>query len=165
MAIGAWASSMLSLAFFIFLGLLPNWRSELVEAIRGIGKPVKRILIVDDDPDVLQLWTRMLNSCDDALEIVAALSGEEALAQLRAGPPDLVLLDILMPDVDGWQVLELKRQDEAICDIPVVLVSAQDPTERPPASEALLVTIGEGISLNKLFHCSLEVSARLLKPE
>jgi CheY-like chemotaxis protein len=122
-------------------------------------------LIADDDPDVLQLWTRLLRSYDGALEIATASDGTQTLAALRAARPDLVLLDILMPGLDGWQVLALKRRDEAICDVPVILVSAQDPTEKPPASQALLITMGEGIPLRKLLRCALELSALLLKPE
>ena len=76
-----------------------------------------------------------------------------------------MLLDIVMPDANGWQVLKLKSQDKAIRDIPVVLVSAQDPTEQPSASEVLLVTMGDGLSLSRLLRCSLEVSALLLKPD
>ena len=144
-------------------------RADLQEAIRAVGKPVRRILVVDDDPDVLRLFTRMLHSCDEAadgpLEVVTASGGEEALDRLRSDPPDLVLLDIIMPQVDGWQVLELKGRDEMIRNIPVVLVSAQDPREQPLASQALLATMGKGLPLSKLLRCSLEISALLLRPD
>ena len=56
-------------------------------------------------------------------------------------------------------------QDETIKDIPVVLITAQDPTGQPLASRVLLATMGEGLSLNKLLRGSLELSALLLKPD
>ena len=143
----------------------PVTRADLEEAIKAVDTPVKHVLVVDDDPDVLQLLTRMLHACDDALEVTTALSGEQALDELRSGSPDLMLLDIVMPDMDGWQVLALKSQDEAIRDIPVILISAQDPSEQPMASKILLATKGEGLSLSKLLRCSLELSALLLKPD
>jgi len=143
----------------------PVTRPVLEEAIRAVGKPVRRVLVVDDDPDALQLFTRMLQTCDGALEVVTASSGEQALAELRGSPPDLVLLDIIMPEVNGWQVLATKSQDDAIKDIPVILVSAQDPREQPLASRALLATMGEGLSLSKVLRCSLELSALLLQPD
>ena len=143
----------------------PVTRSQLEEAVRGVGRPVERILLVDDEPDVLQLWTRMLRSYDGDVSIHTALGGVEALAELRAHHPDLMLLDLVMPDVDGWQVLAVKREDETIRDIPVVLVSAQDPTEQPPRSQALLVTMGEGLSLSQVLRCSLRLSTALLEPE
>ena len=141
----------------------PVKRIDLEKAIQGTGEPVKRVLVVDDDADVLALWTRMLHACDSAPEVVTASTGAQALDALRARSPDLMLLDVVMPDMDGWQVLELKNQDETIRGIPVVLVSGQDPMQQPVASPALLATMGEGLSLSTLLRCSLELSALLLK--
>jgi len=142
----------------------PVTRADLEGVIEAIGKPVKRILAVDDDADVLQLWTRMLRAYDSALEVVTASSGEQALEKMRSRPPDLVLLDVVMPDMNGWQVLECKSQDEAIRNVPVVLVSARDPVAEPIASQLLLVTMNGGLALSKLLHCSLELSKLLFKP-
>lgn len=142
----------------------PVTRADLEGVIEAIGKPVKRILAVDDDADVLQLWTRMLRAYDSALEVVTASSGEQALKKMRNRPPDLVLLDVVMPDMNGWQVLECKSQDEAIRNVPVVLVSARDPVAEPIASQLLLVTMNGGLALSKLLHCSLELSKLLFKP-
>lgn len=142
----------------------PVERHHLEQALCKGRQPVRRVLIVDDDPDVLHLWELMLRACDGGLEIITATSGSEALAHLQARHPDLVLLDVLMPDMDGWEVLERKRRDATLQDIPVVLVSAQDLTEQPVASDVLLVTIGGGIPLNKLVRCCLSLSAELLRP-
>ena len=149
----------------------PVTRADLQKVIadeyirRVIGRPLKRVLVVDDDPDVLVLLTRLLHACDDTLEVVTARNGKQALEELRGSSPDFVLLDIVMPDLDGWQVLELKNRDETIRDIPVILVSAQDPTEQPRGSRLVVATMGEGLSLSKVLHCSLELSALLLKPD
>lgn len=142
----------------------PVTRADLEGAMQVVGKPVGHILVVDDDPDVLQLFTRMLRACDGTLEVTAASSGEQALDELCSKPPDLVLLDVVMPEMDGWQVLALKDRDEMMRDIPVVLVSAQDPREQPLTSQALVATMGSGLSLNKLLRCSLGISALLLQP-
>jgi signal transduction histidine kinase/CheY-like chemotaxis protein len=143
----------------------PVTRSKLEEAIQMADRPVRRVLVVDDDPDVLQLFSRMLHVYDDTLEIVTASDGEQALDQLHRLPPDLMLLDIVMPDMDGWQILEAMRQDKGIEDIPTFFVSAQDPADQPLVSKFLLVTMDEGLSLSKLLRCSLETSALLLEPE
>jgi signal transduction histidine kinase/CheY-like chemotaxis protein len=143
----------------------PVDRLDLVRAIQSVGHPVKRILVVDDDPEVTQLFRRMLVTHDPTLEITTAASGLEALQALCTGPVDLVLLDVILPDMDGWQVLARKQQDAAIRDIPVVLVSAQDPAERPVTSRALLATLGDEISLSKLLRCSLGISKILLEPD
>jgi signal transduction histidine kinase/CheY-like chemotaxis protein len=143
----------------------PVTRTDLQEVMQAAGKPVRRVLVVDDDPDVLRLFTRMLRACDETLEVATALSGKQALDELRSSLPDLMLLDIVMPVMDGWQVLEIKERDGTIRDIPVILVSAQDPRERPLASQALLATMDDGLSLSKLVRCSLEISALLLQPD
>jgi CheY-like chemotaxis protein len=85
---------------------------------------VATILVVDDEPDI-RLLTK-LNLERDGHTIVTAGNGTEALAAVSDAPPDLILLDVMMPEVDGWAVLEqLKAQrGNAISDIPVVLITA-----------------------------------------
>jgi CheY-like chemotaxis protein len=107
----------------------------------------------------------MLRVCDGALSISTAASGEDALRAVRVDPPDLILLDIIMPGMDGWQVLEHLRRDRRTAETPVVLVSAQDLVEKPPESKLLVSTIGDGLSPAKLLRCSLALSDLLLQPE
>lgn len=143
----------------------PVSRKDLQSAIEAVGKPVKRVLVVDDDPSVLGLWSRMLDAMGAGLEVVQASSGMEALDALYHNRPDMVMLDVIMPHFDGWEVLKQKYQDEAIRDIPVILVSARDPMDLPFSSQALLVSIGDGIPLGKLMACSLRISELLLNPD
>jgi signal transduction histidine kinase/CheY-like chemotaxis protein len=143
----------------------PVTRADLVRAIEAVGRPVRRVLLVDDDPDALALFSQMLTICDSTLEVLSASSGKEALERLHRDSPDLMLLDIVMPDIDGWQVLESMMQDEAAPRVPVFLVSAQDPADQPLRSRFLLATMDEGLSLSKLLRCSLEISKLLLEPE
>jgi signal transduction histidine kinase/CheY-like chemotaxis protein len=143
----------------------PVKRADLERAVRQDGKPASRVLVVDDDPDILRLWTRMLLACEGIQEVIAASSGKEALAKARLYLPDVILLDILMPNMDGWQVLKAINQDETTSHIPVVLISAQDPVERPPTSAALLLAIGDKLSPSWILRCSLEISALLLNPD
>jgi signal transduction histidine kinase/CheY-like chemotaxis protein len=143
----------------------PVTRADLERAIRAVATPVRRVLIVDDDLNVLQLYSRMLHVFDSTLEIVTASSGKEALEELRRTCPDLMLLDIVMPDMDGWQVMESMAADERTRNVPTFFVSAQDPTDELPMSELLLITMHGGLSLSALLRCSLEISALLLEPE
>jgi CheY-like chemotaxis protein len=107
----------------------------------------------------------MLLICDKALKVTAVSSGKAALEELRSNPPDLMLLDIIMPNMDGWQVLEQKRRDETIKNIPVAMVSAEDITDQPIHSKVLLATIGPGFSTKKLLDCSLQLAARVMNPD
>ena len=70
----------------------------------------KRILVVDDERDVRSLVCHIL--IDHGYQVEQAVDGREALAKIQASPPDLVVLDLMMPEVDGWQVLrELQGRD------------------------------------------------------
>jgi CheY-like chemotaxis protein len=140
-------------------------RADLQRAIQAVGKPVRRVLVVDDAPDVLRLFSRLLQACDSGLDVITAGSGEEALERLRRYPVDLVLLDIVMPGMDGWRTLETMAQDEGIGTVPVYFLSAQDPADELPVSEFALATIEGGLSISKLLRCSLELSTLLLEPE
>ena len=148
----------------------PVTQAQLWAAIRSLGKPIHRILVVDDDPDVRQLLRRMLltgpggKSDQKPMEVDTAADGEEALASLRSNPPDLVLLDVVLPGMDGWQVLAQKSQDATLRDIPIIMVSAQDRAEQQLRSEAFLATLGEGMSIRHLLQCTLGVSATLFSP-
>jgi DNA-binding response OmpR family regulator len=80
----------------------------------------KRILVVDDDPDIRELLFTALE--DEGFEVLPAANGQEALAAIRTFRPDVIVLDLMMPVMDGWQFAkELRARDE---DIPLVLLSA-----------------------------------------
>lgn len=82
------------------------------------------VLVVDDKPDNLRLLSTILT--DRGYEVRQALSGRMALTAARTRPPDLVLLDIKMPDLDGYQVCEKLKADERTRHIPVIFLSALD---------------------------------------
>lgn len=142
----------------------PVKRSDLMNAIQAVGKPIRRVLVVDDDPIVQDILNRMLLVYDSTLEITIVSNGKQALAELHRGLPDLMLLDMVMPEMDGWQVLRTIREDETIGDVPILVVSAQDPMGTPPTSAFLLASIEKGLSPSRLLTCSLEISTLLLKP-
>jgi len=143
----------------------PITRVDLEAAIQAVDRPVRRLLAVDDDLDFLKLLTRMVWVCDRTIEVATASSGAEALDELRGRPPDLLLLDIAMPEIDGWQVLESMKADPQIPEAPTFLVSAQDPAQQPATSKFLLATMDEGLPLSKLLVGVLQMSALLLRPE
>jgi DNA-binding response OmpR family regulator len=81
----------------------------------------RRILLVDDDASLLVVLSEQLR--DDGYEVATARDGAEALRRLDAGWPDLILLDLMMPKVDG---LALARQIKAAADLPIIVLSAID---------------------------------------
>jgi DNA-binding response OmpR family regulator len=78
---------------------------------------------VDDEEDILHFLELVLR--EKGYEVVTASNGHEALTTAQIERPDLVLLDIMMPQMDGWEVLKLLRVDDATSSIPVAMLSAR----------------------------------------
>ena len=88
-----------------------------------------RILVVEDDPDIAELVARYLDKAGFAAERVA--SGRDALAAIAARPPDLLVLDLMLPHVDGLDVCRAVRANEATAALPIIMVTARaDESER-----------------------------------
>ncbi|MGQ0602689.1 MAG: response regulator [Anaerolineales bacterium] len=84
-------------------------------------KPI--ILIVDDDPDLANIMRMMLSHA--GFEAHSVLSGQEALEWLEGRTPDLILLDLMMPDINGFTILRKVRSSEIIKNLPVVILTAK----------------------------------------
>jgi DNA-binding response OmpR family regulator len=91
----------------------------------------RRVLVVDDDDLTLEILATILNLED--FEVVTAVDGAGALAAAEATPPDVVVLDVMMPDIDGLEVCRRLRAREATRTVPVILLTARD---RPDDREA-----------------------------
>ncbi len=86
-----------------------------------------KILVVDDTPANVKLLAGVLEASD--YDVCVAYSGREALEQVAKNQPDLILLDIVMPDLDGYEVCRRIREDATTALVPVVMVTALDPGE------------------------------------
>jgi two-component system, OmpR family, response regulator VicR len=82
-----------------------------------------RILCIDDEKEIIDLIRLILGR--KGYDVAGAIGGEEGLAKARSWKPDLVLLDLMMPDMDGWEVFHRIRADEALAEIPVIVVTAR----------------------------------------
>lgn len=83
----------------------------------------RRVLVVDDEPDVLLLCR--VNLEFEGYEVMEASDGVEAMSRVRERRPDVILLDVMMPRMDGWQVLTELKADDELQDIPVVMLTAK----------------------------------------
>ncbi|MGY1531085.1 PP2C family protein-serine/threonine phosphatase [Luteimonas sp. A649] len=97
-----------------------------MNSVRAVSEPA-RILVVDDTEANRDLLVRRLQREGHATEVAA--NGHEALQWLRAGGFDLMLLDIMMPGMNGYELLERVRDDAELCHVPVILISALDDTD------------------------------------
>jgi signal transduction histidine kinase/CheY-like chemotaxis protein len=100
----------------------------LAKLLDGTARP--SLLVVDDDRGFAQLMRRMLQSIEGReYRVATAYSGEEALRRLRRTKPDAVLVDLLMPGMTGFEMLQEMRRDTELAAIPVVAVTAATPGE------------------------------------
>jgi sigma-B regulation protein RsbU (phosphoserine phosphatase) len=119
-----------------------------------VDAPKADILIVDDTPANLHLLSRML--AEQGYRARPVPDGPLALAAVQAESPDLILLDIRMPDMDGYQVCEHLKRDAETRDIPIIFISALDATQ----DKVRAFTVGGVDYVTKPFQCE-EVLARV----
>ena len=93
----------------------------------GAGHPPGKILAVDDDPNALEVLAASLGEA--GLDVLTATSGEEALRIVAKATPDLILLDLMMPDMNGHDLLRELKSNKETSDIPVVVITALDQVE------------------------------------
>ncbi len=86
--------------------------------------PKGDILIVDDTPDNLRVLSAMLTN--RGFEVRKALNGQRAIISVQSEPPDLILLDIKMPEMDGYEVCRKLKADPQTCEVPIIFISALD---------------------------------------
>ena len=84
---------------------------------------IKQILCIEDEPEMIDLIRIILNRHN--FEVQGANGGREGLEKVKESPPDLILLDLMMPDVDGWEVYQQIKADEKTSNIPIIIVTAK----------------------------------------
>jgi signal transduction histidine kinase/DNA-binding response OmpR family regulator len=106
----------------------PYERSALIAKIHRLLPTLegKRVMVVDDDPEARTMLTKILK--EERAEVIGAASGDEAMAMIAQAPPDLVLLDLMMPGMSGFEMVARLRAQPAAAGIPVMIVSAKELT-------------------------------------
>jgi CheY-like chemotaxis protein len=113
---------------------------------RPMAEPC-RVLIVDDEPSVREVLALLFEQ--EGWAVRTAANGVEALEVLRGWQPDLILLDLMMPVMDGWQFRKEQKLDPAIADIPLVVITATG--KRPVLVDAAELVM-KPLDLNRLFE-------------
>ena len=126
---------------------------ELTRALDKVGlisdpdHPVRTFLVVDDEPDTLDLHARIVQSQSSSNRVLKACNGLEALEIMQKERVDLVLLDLQMPEMDGFGVLESMRESESTREIPVIVVTGKSLTEVDMArlNQGVAVVLKKGL--------------------
>ena len=84
---------------------------------------IKQILCIEDEPEMIDLIRIILNRHN--FNVQGADGGREGLEKVKKSPPDLILLDLMMPDIDGWEVYQQIKADEKTSHIPIIIVTAK----------------------------------------
>lgn len=103
------------------------------------------VLMIEDDPDILELLAARVRKV--GLEVITAVTGESGVALARERKPELIVLDIRLPDIDGWEVIDRLATFPETADIPVLVASIVDPPgphEAPTVRAHLVKPIAKG---------------------
>jgi len=82
----------------------------------------KRILVVDDEPDFAAIVQKNLKK--EGFDVEIAYDGVQAMEKIKANPPDAIVLDVMMPEKDGYEVCKELKESEEYCDIPILMLTA-----------------------------------------
>jgi len=122
----------------------------LLSALENVASDVSRVLIIEDNLDAARLIQRILQTRGN-FTVDVARDGAEGLRQIRQQRPDLVITDIMMPHVDGFQVIETLHNDESLRDIPIIVLTAKELTaqERERLSGQIAALLQKGPSMDE----------------
>ena len=143
----------------------PVGQAQLLEQLRLAGE-VTHVLIVDDDRGFVHLVRRMLEASGQAYQLRHAYNGVRGLAALREQAPDVVLLDLMMPEMDGFQLLEAMRREPELAAVPVILLTATTYAEDLIAGHAspLVVRRSQVLHPPEVLQC-LKAIVDVLEPK
>lgn len=102
-------------------------RFLMLNDLGDLGMSAARVICIEDEPDMIDLMRLLLTR--KGFEFIGARGGAEGLRLIASQKPDLILLDLMMPDMDGWEVYRRLKTDEATAQIPVIVVTARARTQ------------------------------------
>jgi signal transduction histidine kinase/CheY-like chemotaxis protein len=140
----------------------PLSREQVITAIEHYAPQANSILLVDDQPDMLRLLSRFIESSGKNYQLRFASNGREALNILQKSRPDIILLDLIMPEMNGFTLVEEIQENPAFQNIPVVIISSRDPNGSPIINDSLKITKVDGFTINDLV-ASIQMMCELLK--
>jgi signal transduction histidine kinase/CheY-like chemotaxis protein len=147
----------------------PISRQLLLDTLQSLGPQVRRVLVVDDDPAMIRFVQQSLRAdsegrAAEGYELVSAFNGDQALELLKASPVDAILLDLELPDINGWDWLTRLESQNMLSNIPVIIISAQDLPEMNlvPGTSALQLTLRRPLKMAELGSVAKAVLENIL---
>jgi signal transduction histidine kinase/DNA-binding response OmpR family regulator len=136
----------------------PTTNEEVLQALRQFGSSVEQVLVVDDDRDFAQLITKILTLPPRVYQVLRAYSASEALSLALRRTPDVILLDLGLPDMPGAELLNHIRREPSLASVPVIVITGKVASEETGQEDAststdLIITSSEGMDTAQLFDC------------
>ncbi|MFN8446100.1 MAG: ATP-binding protein [Caldilineaceae bacterium] len=129
----------------------PVSRNDLAAALQRLPHPVQTVLVIDDDPHIVRLISRMLRSISASIRVLEAFGGEEGLEVAKSQHPDAVFVDLMMPGMSGRTFLEAMHQEQTLHPIPIIVVSVRSvEQESSPLIGELHLQRDSGFSLSEM---------------
>ena len=121
----------------------PVANNELLQAVRQLGPEVDTVLVVGDDRDFVQLVSRLLQLPPRVCTVIKAFTAQEALQLATSRVPDLILLDLVLPDMSGEELLARMRERRTLARVPVIVITGQSDSGlvQEPATEGNLLVV------------------------
>ena len=131
----------------------PVDKESLINVLQKFEGKGKEVLVTDDDPVVIDLTRQLLE--EDGWTVRSAANGREALEEIARKMPDILLLDLMMPIMDGFETLQIIRDDEKTRDLPVIIITAKDLS--PQEREDLMLNTSriiekDGLDRDRILH-------------
>ena len=146
----------------------PLARERLLSLLADYGDTVKRVLLVDDDVQMLELMARTVRAVSPGHVVDVACGGQEGWARLQENRPDLVFLDLTMQDMPGLTLLQLMRTQERLRTVPVVIITAHDLPNTDiylPGSNSIDIHGIKNLSLTEILNCLQAILDALPSPK
>lgn len=119
---------------------------------------VKHILLIEDDPMLTELYQTKLEM--EGFQVSLASDGEEGLAQAKKLKPHLILLDIMLPKLNGFEVLKLLKKDKGVGSVPVIVLTNLG-GEKADSDKRLALSLGAHDFLVKMFHLPDDIVGKI----
>jgi signal transduction histidine kinase/CheY-like chemotaxis protein len=128
----------------------PVDQHALRRVLRRFARTPRDLLIVDDDPEMLHVLGRMVGALLPRCRVRTAPDGQRALAEVDEAVPGGVLLDLLMPGLDGYGLIERLRADARLAEVPIVVITARGAEDDGLVADALEISRGGGLRVGEL---------------
>ncbi len=144
----------------------PVSRQTLEALLSRLGRPQATVLVVDDDPGFVRLMARLLGTMGQVKEVVSAYSGAQALRLAAEKAPDLVLLDLLMPEMDGFAALRALRAEPACANSALIAVTATSYAEEALLRRGTQLTLVQSAGISTGMQADLLAAIlRIVRPD